>query len=62
MLNNLDIRLVGGPGGAITFAESISPDQSVEHIFFNIENAEDYSIIVEQNGGLGTFQNYALAW
>ena len=61
VLNNLDIRLVGADG-FVTFAESISPDQSLEHIFFNIQNAGVYRIVVQHNGGLGTDQNYALAW
>ncbi len=58
ILNNLNVSLKTDLG--ITFAESISQEMNLEHIFFNVQNPGDYRIVVEHIGGLGTSQNYAL--
>ncbi len=61
IVNNLDIHLVNASSG-IVFAESISQEMNLEHIFFDIETPGDYKIVVEHNGGLDTTQAYALTW
>jgi hypothetical protein len=60
ILNNLNLRLETVSG--IPVAYSRSDEMNLEHIFFDIQNQGDYRIVVEHLGGLGTQQNYALAW
>jgi hypothetical protein len=65
-LNNLDLYLM--PAASNNFADaitkSISTVQNLEHIFFNIETAGQYKLVVHNNpvGGIGDTQAYALAW
>jgi hypothetical protein len=56
------------PAASTDFADaitrSISTVQNLEHIFFNIEAAGQYKLVVHNNpqGGIGDTQAYALAW
>jgi hypothetical protein len=61
VLSNLDVRLVG-PDGAIVHTESRSQEMNLEHIFFGIQDAGQYRIVVEHTGGLQALATYALAW
>ncbi len=61
VLSNLDVRLVG-PDGVTLHAESRSQKMNLEHIFFEIQDAAQYRIVVEHTGGLQADATYALAW
>ncbi len=65
-LNNLDLYLmpVNSNNFADAIAASIAEEQNVEHIFFDVATAGQYKLVVHNNpvGGIGDFQNYALAW
>lgn len=61
ILNNLDLRIESADGQTIA-VESRSFEMNVEHIFFKFSGGGNYKIVVDHNGGLGTSQNYALAW
>ena len=65
-INDLEVYLV--PKGSATInqavAESISPDGTLEHIFFQIQTTDEYEIWVRQfdQESFSASQDYALAW
>lgn len=63
VLTNLDVYLTPVAGGAPVHA-SVSLDDNLEHIFFNVgDTAGNYKIEVVHTGvGPGEAQDYALAW
>jgi hypothetical protein len=68
-LNDLDLYLMPqnwqelgySLGDEHTIAESIAGDSTVEHIFKSVLPGM-YEIVVHHFGGIGTDQDYALAW
>jgi len=65
LINGLDLFLL--PKGAATFsqavAQSISSEGTLQHIFFQIPETDEYEIWVHQyDDDLGGGQSYALAW
>lgn len=66
LINGLDLFLL--PKGSATFsqavAQSISAEGTLQHIFFQIPQTDEYEIWVHQydDDPPGTGQNYALAW
>jgi hypothetical protein len=62
----IDLNLYLMPAGATDIVNavesSISPDMSVEHIFFQIDTPGMYEIWVGQDSGGFAQQTYALAW
>lgn len=72
-LNNLDLYLMPAESNDLgdAIASSIAPVMSLEHIFFNIQTAGNYKLVVRNNplGGegfaenfLNSTENYAIAW
>jgi hypothetical protein len=67
-VNNLDIYLLPSDSDDLPNATSASVSlvDNVEHIFFKVQNADQYKIVLRQEaydeGGLGDEQDYALAW
>jgi hypothetical protein len=65
-LNDLNLYLM--PVSSNNFMDairaSVSMVQNVEHIFFDVPTSGLYKLVVHNNvvGGIGDFQNYALAW
>jgi hypothetical protein len=68
-LNDLDLYLMPQGwqelgyvlGDQHTIAKSVAEDESVEHIFKSVPSGL-YEIVVHHFGGIGTDQDYALAW
>src|SRR3972149_912738 len=64
-LANLDLRLVTADGMTVV-AESRSVDMNLEHIFYNVESAGNYKIVVVHSPGdigvVGATTAYGLAW
>ncbi len=60
-LTNLNLFLLDSNNNVIR--SSIAQADSVEHIFWNVENSADYKIrIVNSGGGSGDGQDYGIAW
>jgi hypothetical protein len=65
VLNDLDLYLT--PAGeeepiSTVYDSSYSSEDNVEHIFFHVEEAGAYQVVVNHFGGYGTPQDYAIAW